>query len=214
MLETTTGLANAVLTTRKGDITHQRQQIKKWITTNGFANSIQQTDSESEILQLGDHVARDLGLRFRSGPPHSHQSNGAIERLHRTLFDELRAVRLQWSHNLGIQPDRHYHNKHYHGCYNTVSSSSTSTWHNCTPEQLPQALQQSDLSMWRICSCGYAIPCQLQAETKECRPKIRGIWIGKDPTADEHLIALPSMYDSHPFGDGFYLQVQRSYSTT
>ena len=26
-------------------------------------------------------------------------------RLHRTLFDQLRAVRLQWSHNLGIQPD-------------------------------------------------------------------------------------------------------------
>ena len=32
MLETTTGLSNAILTTRKGDTTHQRQQIKKWIT--------------------------------------------------------------------------------------------------------------------------------------------------------------------------------------
>ena len=27
MLETTTGLSNAILTTRKGDTTHQRQQI-------------------------------------------------------------------------------------------------------------------------------------------------------------------------------------------
>ena len=68
MLETTTGLVNAILTTRKGDATHQRQQIKKWITTNGFANIILQTDSESAILQLGEHVARDLGLRFRSSP--------------------------------------------------------------------------------------------------------------------------------------------------
>ena len=53
MLETTTGLSNAILTTKKGDTQHQRQQIKKWITTNGFANSILQTDSEAAILQLG-----------------------------------------------------------------------------------------------------------------------------------------------------------------
>ena len=106
MLETTTGLSNAILTTRKGDTTHQRQQIKKWITTNGFANSILQTDSEAAILQLGEHVARELGLRFRASPPHSHQSNGAVERLHRTLFDQLRAVRLQWALSLGIQPER------------------------------------------------------------------------------------------------------------
>ena len=37
--------------------------------------------------------ARELGLRFRASPPHSHQSNGAVERLRRTLFDQLRAVR-------------------------------------------------------------------------------------------------------------------------
>ena len=102
MLETTTGLSNAMLTTRKGDTTHQRQQIKKWIATNGFANSILQTDSEAAILQLGEHVARELGLRFRASPPHSHQSNGAMERLHRTLFDQLRAVRLQWALSLGV----------------------------------------------------------------------------------------------------------------
>ena len=96
MLETTTGLANGILTTRKGDTTHQRQQIKKWITTNGFANSTLQTDSEAAILQLGEHVACELGLRFSASPPHSHQSNGAVERLHRSLFDQLRAVRLQW----------------------------------------------------------------------------------------------------------------------
>ena len=137
VLETTTGLSNAVLTTRTRDTTRQRQQIKKWITTNGFTNNILQTDSESSTLQLGEHVARDLGLRFRAGPPHSHQSNGAVERLHRTLFDQLRAVRLQWALSLGVQPER-LRNKHYHGCYNTVSSSSKSTklgegrWYYCT----------------------------------------------------------------------------------
>ena len=51
-------------------------------------------------------MARDLGLRFRASPPHSHQSNGAVERLHRTLFDQVRAVRLQWALSLGVQPER------------------------------------------------------------------------------------------------------------
>ena len=38
-----------------------------------------QTDSEAAILQLGEHVACELGLRFRASSPHSHQSNGAVE---------------------------------------------------------------------------------------------------------------------------------------
>ena len=128
MLETTTGLSNAMLTTRKGDTTHQRQQIKKWITTNGFANSMLQTDSESAILQLGEHVACELGLRFRASPPRSHQSNGAVERLHRTLFDQLRAVRLQWALSSGIQPKRLPQQSLPWLLHNTVCLSSISTW--------------------------------------------------------------------------------------
>ena len=99
-LETTTGLSNAVLTARKGD-THKDNQSRSGLLQTDFANSILQTDSESSMLQLGEHVARDFGLRFRASPPHSHQSNGAVERLHRTLFDQLRAVRLQWALSLG-----------------------------------------------------------------------------------------------------------------
>ena len=70
---------------------------------NRSRNGLQQTDSptayykptQKQQYYKGEHVARELGLRFRVGPPHSHQSNGAMERLHRTLFDQLRAVRLQ-----------------------------------------------------------------------------------------------------------------------
>ena len=40
--------------------------------------------------------------------------------------------------------------------------------------------------------------------------KIKGIWIGKDPATDEHLTALPPVYDNHPSDsvcDRFNLQV-------
>ena len=186
MLETVTGLSTAILTTRKGDTTHQRQQIKKWITTNGFANSILQTDSEAAILQLGEHVARDLGLRFRASPPHSHQSNGAVERLHRTLFDQLRAVRLQWALSLGVQPER-------------------------LPQQsLPWLLQRSVFVLNKylvkdtgatahqnnyhkaynnpICQFGEAVLADTRylvnykLRQRNLDQKIKGIWIGKDPT--------------------------------
>ena len=63
-------------------------------------------------------------------------------------------------------------------------------WHYCTPEQLPQGLQQSYLPIWRGCTCRYSILGQLQVETAQSRPEIKGIWIGKDPTTDEHLIAF------------------------
>ena len=65
MIESTTGLANAVLMHRKGDATHQRQQIEMWIATNRFATSILQTDGKSALTQLGDTTARELGLRYR-----------------------------------------------------------------------------------------------------------------------------------------------------
>ena len=109
-LETAIGLANAVLTNRKGGATRQRQQTKQSIATNGFAKSVPQTNSESLLVQLGKHATPELGLRFSTWL--------SAERLRGTLFDQLRAVRLQWAHNLRISPEQL--NKHYHGFYNTV----------------------------------------------------------------------------------------------
>ena len=145
-LETTTGLSNAILTTRKGDTTHQ-----KWITTNGFANSILQTDSEAAILQIGEHVSRELGLRFRASPPHSHQSNGAVERLQ-------------------VLGQGHWHYSH-----------------NNPICQFGEAV---------LADTRYLVNYKLRQRNLE--QKIKGIWIGKDPTTDEHLIALPPIYDNHP----------------
>ena len=202
MLETTTGLSNAILTPRKGDTTHQRQQIKKWITTNGFANSILQTDSEAAILQLGENVSRELGLRFRASPPHSHQSNGAVERLHRTLFDQLRAVRLQWALSLGIQPERLpqqslpwllQHSVFILNKYLVKDTGTTAHQNNYHKTHNNPICQFGEAV---LADTRYLVNYKLRQRNLE--QKIKGIWIGKDPTTDEHLIALPPIYDNHP----------------
>ena len=201
MLETTTGLSNAILTTKKGDTQHQRQQIKKWITTNGFANSILQTDSEAAILQLGEHVSRELGLRFRASPPHSHQSNGAVERLHRTLFDQLRAVRLQWALSLGV-PERLpqqslpwllQHSVFILNKYLVKDTGATAHQNNYHKAYNNPICQFGEAV---LADTRYLVNYKLRQRNLE--QKIKGIWIGKDPTTDEHLIALPPIYDNHP----------------
>ena len=202
MLETTTGLSNAILTTKKGDTQHQRQQIKKWITTNGFANSILQTDSEAAILQLGEHVSRELGLRFRASPPHSHQSNGAVERLHRTLFDQLRAVRLQWALSLGVQPERLPQQslpwllQHSVFILNKYLVKDTGTTAHQNNYHKPYNNPICQFGEAVLADTRYLVNYKLRQRNLE--QKIKGIWIGKDPTTDEHLIALPPIYDNHP----------------
>ena len=173
MLETTTGLSNAILTTRKGDTTHQRQQIKKWIATNAFANSILQTDSEAAILQLGEHVARELGLRFRASPPHSHQSNGAVERIHAGLFLQHSVFIL--NKYLVKDTGTTAHQNNYHQAYNNPIC------------QFGEAV---------LADTRYLVNYKLRQRNLD--QKIKGSWTGKDPTTDEHLIALPPSYDNHP----------------
>ena len=155
-------------------------------------------------LQLGEHVARDLGLRFRASPPHSHQSNGAVERLHGTLFDKLRAVRLQRALSLGIQPERLpqqalpwllQHSVFILNKYLVKDTGTTAHQNNYhKPYNNPMSLRRSSLSR-------HSLLGRLQSETEKPRPK-EGLWIGKDPTTDEHLIALPPVYDNHPSATG------------
>ena len=72
-------------------------------------------------------------------------------------------------------------------------------WHYCSSEQLPQGLQQSHCQFGEavLADTRYLVNYKLRQRNLE--QKIKGIWIGKDPTTDEHLIALPpTYYTDHP----------------
>ena len=123
--------------------------------------------------------------------------------LHRTLFDQLRAVRLQWALSLGVQPERLPTTYHYHGCYNTVCSSSTSTW---SRTQVLLLIRTTTTSLTTILFVSLARQSLQTLATWSTTNYDKGIsskrsrafGLAKDPTTDEHLIALPPIYDNHP----------------
>ena len=120
MVETiTAGLCNAIITPRKGPTRHQIQHLKHFVMEHSFANSIIQTGGENAITELAQQAAQRLGLPTRQSPTYDHRSQGAVERLHQTLFAQLRATRFQWASHLGLQH------------------------HNLPPASLPWLLQHS-----------------------------------------------------------------------
>eukprot|EP00971_Amphidinium_carterae_P170466 3377642-Amphidinium_carterae.1 len=96
----------AIPTSKKGATQYQISQLKKFVMENGFGGSILQVDNEPSILALVQQVAKELAIPWRAAASHEHQSQGAIERIHKTLFAQVRAIRFDLvdRYQLG-QPD-------------------------------------------------------------------------------------------------------------
>eukprot|EP00971_Amphidinium_carterae_P155994 3092599-Amphidinium_carterae.1 len=54
---------------------------------NGFGGSILQVDNEPSIMALVQEVAKELANPWRAAAAYEHQSQGAIERFHKTLYN-------------------------------------------------------------------------------------------------------------------------------
>eukprot|EP00971_Amphidinium_carterae_P169352 3355548-Amphidinium_carterae.1 len=91
-VETTTGLCLAL--------------PKKFVMENGSGQWSIQVDNEQATLQLAQQAAQELTIPWRTYSTHAHQGQGAVERFHKTLFAQVRAIRfyLVDKYNLG-SPD-------------------------------------------------------------------------------------------------------------
>ena len=134
---------------------HQAAQLQRWIVKHGFAKSALQSDTETSLMQLVNTVATDFNLPTRVSPPHSHQSQRKVERLHRTSLINF------GQHDLsGVVTSKLtlmcFLRSHFHGHFNTAHH----------PEQLPRSLIREDVTLrelplqlplqhrwfWRMCS--------------------------------------------------------------
>eukprot|EP00971_Amphidinium_carterae_P278718 5533075-Amphidinium_carterae.2 len=161
---------------------------------NGFGGSILQVDNEPAILSLAQTAAKELTIPWRTSAPYEHQSQGAIERFHKTLFAQVRAIRFDLldRYNLG-QPD------------------------NVPEKLLPWILQHSCFTINRylvhsdgltnyqrrwgvkynaaICNFGEMVLADVKHVTNQKlairnqEQKVEGMWLGKT-TNGEHIIAL------------------------
>ena len=59
--------------------------LKQFIMVNRFPHSVLQCDGHSGLMKLQDQVGKDLSLPTQISPPYSHQSQGTVERFHKTL---------------------------------------------------------------------------------------------------------------------------------
>ena len=59
--------------------------LKQFIMVNGFAHSVLQRDGHSGLMKLQDQLPTQIS------PPYSHQSQGTVERFHKTLY-QVRAI--------------------------------------------------------------------------------------------------------------------------
>eukprot|EP00971_Amphidinium_carterae_P064374 1275010-Amphidinium_carterae.1 len=55
-------------------------------------------------MLLASTISKELGMPCRQSPPNSHQSQGPVERFHRTLFAHIRTIRIGLAINLGVSP--------------------------------------------------------------------------------------------------------------
>ena len=56
------------------------------------------------FMNLQDQVGKGLSLPTQISSPYSQQSQGTVERLHKTLYGQLRAMKLGLAAHLGIRP--------------------------------------------------------------------------------------------------------------
>eukprot|EP00971_Amphidinium_carterae_P148697 2948392-Amphidinium_carterae.1 len=100
--ESTTGLGYATVVDYKGLHPRAIKAITRFIVENGLQSTILQSDGENAILELLTEIRRQLPhVKMQTSPPHSHQSQGCVERYHQTLFAQRNShsVNNTWIHS-------------------------------------------------------------------------------------------------------------------
>ena len=93
-IETSTSMCGAVIVPDLSANQVGIKSLKQLTMVNGFTHSVLYCDGHSGLMKLQDQVGKDLSLPTQISPPYSHQSQGTVERFHKTLYDQVRAIKL------------------------------------------------------------------------------------------------------------------------
>ena len=166
--------------------------IQTFIYEIGRPNSILQSDNEPYLKALLQSVANKIGsISVRHSPAYSSQSQGSIERLHRTLFGQVRILKeqIRQCYNISItmkHPITPWVIKHSAFLINTYlihSDGHTSYFRRWKSDNKTP-----------ICEFGETILYMVAGASKH-QPKLenrffKGIWLGKDTTSGESYIGI------------------------
>ena len=150
-----------------------------------------QLDQENVLTALIAAVANKIGnITTRNSGAHSSQSQGGVERAHRTLFAQIRTLKAQIRQNYNrdismkrpLMPWIVRHSAHIMNRYAVHSNGCTSYFNRRSREQHTP-----------LCEFGETVQRMLPAVKQFPRPEPRfynGIERGKDTTAGESLIVI------------------------
>ena len=104
-VETTTSVLGAVIVLDLSANQVALKTLKKLIAVNGFTKSVLQCDGHAGLPALQEQVGQDMSLPTQISPPYSHQSQGTVGRFHKTLYGQVRAIRIGLADHLNIDAD-------------------------------------------------------------------------------------------------------------
>ena len=104
-----TGLATAVLVPHKGRHKYSVAELKKFIYETGRTYGILQYDKRPALKALVTDVAKELrGMSIRATPKNWKQTRESIGKMHLTLFEQSRTLRLQLQKRLRTEVDSNH----------------------------------------------------------------------------------------------------------
>ena len=99
-VESLTGLAGSLITTKKGPTAQQLDAVAILIKRQGFEQSLLQCDGEPALLKLVEEIGKQTSLPTRQSPAYSHRS----EEWHSSLFAQFRALLFDFCRRYKLQP--------------------------------------------------------------------------------------------------------------
>ena len=198
-IDVESGMAMAVLVQDKNQ---QQQYLVRCLQTFMFecgraqatlSPTTLQTDQEEFILNLLKTVAQNLGanINVRQSPAYSSQSQGSIERYHRTLMGQVRAllqqVTISYNLTLSVQhPILPWIVRHAAWLLNRYAI------HNDGQTSYQRRWQKDH----KAPLCEMAETIQYMISTTRTLPKMeprffKGIWLGRDTMTGESIIGIP-----------------------
>ena len=197
-IDVETGMAMAVVTDNKsGDFTYHVQAIQAFLLECGrvqatLNSTVLQSDQEDHLIALLKATAAKMGgnITVRQSPAYSSQSQGSVERFHRTLMGQVRTLKAQLEHNYNIRITSQHpimpwlvrHSVYLLNRYAVHADGNTSFFRRWNKKH------QSPL-------CEFGETVQYQLPTHKDLPKLEprfmpAIWLGKDTASGETLLGI------------------------
>ena len=198
-IDVETGMSMAIMVQDKQkQFTHLTQCLQTFLTECGrtqaiLAPTILQSDQEEYLVSLLKTTAKTIGsnITVRQSPAYSSQSQGSIERFHRTLFNQVRTLTAQLRNNykLNIISINHpimpwviRHAANLLNRYAIHNDGKTSYFRRWNKEHKTPLCEFGE-------TIQYMIPHYKRMPKLESR-FYKGIWLGKDTMTSESIIGI------------------------